>query len=418
MKETRFFNKNFNILMFGSFISMLGGVAAGTAIGFQVYDETQSVLLFALTQVFYYVPKFFVPIMVGPYVDTHSRKRIIVTLDFIYTFLFIGITYALFTIGFNLIILLVLNVLLSILDSVYGPAFDSLFPDTCKKDKLDKAYSISVLIGPLSNIIVMPIVVIAYNKFGLEYIMLFNALTFLFAAVIEIFINVEESIKESSESTFKEDFKEGVDYLKVEKGVKAIFIFSFFQTLVWGCHQTLLLPYFETTTKVGFGKESYAMLTLIMTVTRLGTGLFQSAFITHKPEKKFNRARKLHIILGVATLFIYIGPLEYIFFVWGLIGMLGIVTLTVRESALAQYIPGNMRGRLLGIRSTAIFAGLTIGTLVSGVLGEYYNLIVVGTAFTVIELISALFIFNYFKKDLTVVYNKDTTKDTVEESLS
>ena len=94
--NSKLWTRNFTIITLGSIVSMLGNSVSGFAIGLMVLDYTNSTFLFALFMVIYNLPKVAAPLFAGPYVDRFSRKKVIYTLDFIssgiYLLLFIALS--------------------------------------------------------------------------------------------------------------------------------------------------------------------------------------------------------------------------------------------------------------------------------------------------------------------------------------
>ncbi|XMB67929.1 MFS transporter [Mycoplasmatota bacterium zrk1] len=402
-KVERLWNRNFSIITIGSFISMLGGVAANFAMGLFVYRETDSILMFALFIAINHVPTIILAPIIGPYIDTHSRKKIIVGLDFLFGFLFLGVAYAIYQIGFDIAIYLVISFFISLLGSIYRAAYEGLYPDTITKGKMQKAYSISSLIWPVSQIIVMPIVVSVYDYIGIEGIMIINAISYFIAAMAETLINVKESIKVNSTSSFVTDFKESISYLREEKGIFALNIRSFFTSLTWGAIMSVMLPYFETTP--GFGADKYAKLALFMTGARVVTGLLHSTVIKYPVKYKFRISFIIHIVLEIPTFFIFIIPLLGMQILWTIIGALGIITIVIRESAIKSYIPGVIRGRLATIMIVVNSVALISGTLLGGFIAENCGYKYIGFSFGILGLCATITIFTRYGKQMSKVYN-------------
>lgn len=102
----------------------------------------------------------------GPFVDRHSRKNIIVNIDTIYGFLFLFFSYITYIGFFNYTFYILLSIILGTLDSFYSVAYESLYPEFISKGNFSKAYSISSLIYPIANTIMVPIAGFAYELIG------------------------------------------------------------------------------------------------------------------------------------------------------------------------------------------------------------------------------------------------------------
>ncbi|MDI6453634.1 MFS transporter [Peloplasma aerotolerans] len=73
----KLWTRNFSILTIGSLISAFGSAAAGVAFGILIYQRTGSPLTLALFTVANIVPRVITGFLAGPFVDRHSRRRII-----------------------------------------------------------------------------------------------------------------------------------------------------------------------------------------------------------------------------------------------------------------------------------------------------------------------------------------------------
>ena len=95
MSMQKLWTKNFTIITLGTVVSMLGNAISGFAIGLLVLDYTDSTFLFALFMVVYNLPKIIMPMLAGPYLDNFSRARVIYSLDFLSSALYLGLYFML-----------------------------------------------------------------------------------------------------------------------------------------------------------------------------------------------------------------------------------------------------------------------------------------------------------------------------------
>lgn len=153
----RLWTKNFSILTIGSFISALGSSAASIAFGILIYERTGSPLTLAIFTIANIIPKILTGFLVGPYIDRHSRKKVIFSLDYVSAVFFLSIGIVLFTVFFDVLIFTILASLFGIIDTIYQLAFMSIFPEVITQKNHSKAYSLASLIWPLSAAMMAPI---------------------------------------------------------------------------------------------------------------------------------------------------------------------------------------------------------------------------------------------------------------------
>ena len=189
----KLWTKNFSIITVGTIISMMGNAVSNFALGLVVFNNTNSTLLYSLFIILNTIPKVIVPMIAGPFVDSRSRKNIIVNIDTIYGFLFLIFAYITYIGFFNYGFYIFLGVILGSLDSFYNVAYESLYPEFISKGNFSKAYSISSLIYPIANTIMVPIAGFSYEIVGVTPLFVFNAITFFITQAVERFIDADET---------------------------------------------------------------------------------------------------------------------------------------------------------------------------------------------------------------------------------
>ena len=255
-EQKKLWTKDFSILTAGTVVSMLGNAVAGFAIGLLVLDKTDSVLLYAAFMICYGLPRVLLPMFAGPYLDRFSRKRVIYSLDFLSAALYAVFFLLLLRGYFNYTVYLLLSMVIGSIDSIYSVAYDSFYPILIAEGNYTRAYSISSLIYPLSTAIMVPLAGLCYRTIGLAPLFLFNAVTFLIAAIFETQIRAAEphtaanATARFNGSQFLRDLKDGFAYLKRERGLNTITWFFFVMMLTSGVCMTLALPYFKSLTGV------------------------------------------------------------------------------------------------------------------------------------------------------------------------
>lgn len=383
-KPLPLWNKNFTIITIGSLISMLGSAVAGWAMGLLVYAETENSVAFAAFMVLYSLPRILLPLFVGPYLDRFSRRKVIYTLDFVSAGLYTVLFYILYNGWFNYYAFLAGCVLIGSIDSVYNVAYESLYPNLIPKGNFRKAYSISSLLYPLSAAVMIPVAGLAYtvSDKGIAFLFLFNALTFLIAAIFETRIRLDESQVTSDDtvtfSQFVSDFKEGLAYLRREKGLAVITVYFFTTMLCGGVMEVLMQPYFyrmaPETIPAPFatGVLLFTVISACNTVGRLAGGGVQY-FLKYPTEKKF--AIAVFVYLAICVLeggyLMLPNSLWWAMCLCNFVaGMLAVNSYNIRIAATQSYVPDSIRGRFNGVFEMFSILGTILGQLLGGWIGE------------------------------------------------
>lgn len=404
----KLWTKNFTIITFGTVISMLGNTLSGFGIGLLVLDYTGSTFLYALFMVAYNLPKIIMPLLAGPYLDKFSRRKAIYTLDFIsagmYGFLFFILRFELF----NYWILLFFSMVIGSIDSIYTVAYDSLYPNLVSEGNYSKAYSISSMIYPLAAIMV-PVAAYIYDRVGIAPIFLFNAGSFLVAAIFETMIKVEEKhtgdISERYNlKKYSADFKDGIRYIAAEKGLMVITVYFFITFLGTSAFDTLTLPYFKEEPSRGVMLYTFVMGCNVL--GRLIGGLMHYK-IKLKPERKFTIALVVYAATNIISMTVLYTP-EYIMMALMFInGFLSVNSYNIRISSTQSYVPDTNRARFNGTFGMICSAGTILGQLTSGALADKLPKREIIVAYAFVNLIAVYFVMLLGRKAVKKVYNRE-----------
>lgn len=414
----RLWTKDFKIITIGSIISMLGNSVAGFAIGLLVLDYTQSTLLFSLFMVVYNLPKIVAPLFAGPYLDRFSRKKMIYTLDFISSGIFLVMFFLLRANWFNYPFFLMIVLLIGTIDGVYSVAYESFYPNLVSKGNFSKAYSISSMIYPLAAFMV-PVASFIYTTTGSAApLFAFNAVTFFVAAIFETKIGYEEThIDEASFEkkgfsllSYKLDFKEGLQYMKEEKGLLIITIYFCITMFASGGVHVLLLPFFKNNPEL-FSSIPINVVTLYTIVSSFGVlGRLTGGFIHYKyhypVEKKFLIALVVYTSISILEAFQLYFPVPLMMLSFFTIGIMGVTSFNIRISATQSYVPDDKRGRFNGTFQMIVSAGSILGQLLAGFMGEVFPERNAITLFMSINLLAIIFIMYNKREHVKKIYNR------------
>jgi len=397
---------------------MLGNSVAGFAIGLLVLDYTQSTLLFSLFMVIYNLPKIIAPLFAGPYMDRFSRKKVIYTLDFFSSAVFFVMFLLLRAEWFNYPVFLGIVLLIGTIDGIYSVAYESFYPNLVSKGNFSKAYSISSMLYPLAAFMV-PVASFIYISSGSAApLFAFNAVTFFIAAVFETRIKYEETHMEENQSeskgfnmiSYKADFKEGIAYMKQEKGLLVITAYFFISMFAGGGIHILHLPFFKNNPEL-FSHIPINVVTLYTIISSFGVlGRLTGGFIHYKykypVDKKFIIALAVYTSITFLEAFNLYFPVPLMMLSFFVIGIMGVTSFNIRISATQSYVPDLKRGRFNGTFQMIVSAGNIMGQLLAGVLGEIYQERHIIMMFMAINLLAVVFIMYNKREHVKKIYNR------------
>jgi len=418
MKLQKLWTYDFTVITIGSLISMVGSSMAGFSISLLVLDYTGSTFLYMLFNVCYQLPLLFMPLIAGPYLDRMSRKKVIYWLDFLSAGLFFLMFLVLRAGWFSYLFLLASNTFYGAINSVYAVAYDSFYPNLITEGNSQRAYAVSSMLWPLASIM-MPVAAAVYEALDSAVpIFAANAACFFLAACFEQTIRCRETHMASAPPPdsagklrqYARDFREGLAYIRGEKGLLCIALYFTALNLCSGA-DNLILPFFRSHPQ-RFAAWPVAAVTLYAIVSNFEVaGRLVGGMVQYKvripPERKFLAALAAYAAIdaiGSLRLFLPIPLMAAAFFVQG---MLGVTSYTIRTTATQAYVPDTMRARFNGAFQMMTSLGTVAGSLLVGALAEVFpeRAVIVGI-YAVVLLSVYLFIYRG-RAHVADVYNRE-----------
>lgn len=404
----KLWNKNFTTLTLGSIVTMLGHAVSSFAISLLVLDYTNSILLYSLYLVAYYVPMVIMPMLAGPWMDNFSRTKVIYSLDFLAAALYLGAYFLIRSGWFQYGPLLLGVLLIGSIDSVYTVAYESLYPNLITGNNYAKAYSVSSMLQPLAEVMT-PIASLIYMKIGIAPLFLADAALFFIAACFETRITAPETYRDGKQARkdlryMLDEMKQGIHYMAGEKGLLFITGYFFFCTMCGTGSRTLWLPYFKSVASLGV--MTYTLVQSTMVIGRFLGGLAQYK-IKYPARRKYTIAVTVYASICVLDgLALYTG--RYVMMaMFFLSGLLAVTSYNIRLSTTQHYLPDTFRGRYNGCFQMFMNLGNIAGTLLAGALGTIFPVRGLVTIFMAVNFVGVFAIMLPGRRHVSKIYNQD-----------
>ncbi len=418
MQSNRLWTYDFTIITIGSVVSMVGGTLSGFAISLLVLDDTGSTFLYALFNVCYQLPMLVCPLLAGPYLDRMSRKRVIYTLDFTSAGIFFLLFLLLRTGWFSYPVLLLACVVIGAINGVYMVAYDSFYPNLISEGCYRKAYSVSSMLWPIAAM-TTPVAAAIYDYAGsVTPILAVNAACFFLAACFERTIRYQETHMAAAPpagglgagARFRRDFREGIDYLREERGLLIISLYFMVSNFCYGA-DNLQLPYFLNHAQ-RFAAWPVAAATLYAIVSNCNVaGRFAGGLLQYKlsfpKEKKFAIALFVYVSICLLDGTVLFLPIPLMMLFQFIQGVLGVTSYTIRTAATQAYVPDTKRARFNGIFQMMISAGSILGNLAAGALAEVFSERVVVAGINAFALAMVYVFMVRGRSHVAAIYNRD-----------
>ncbi|MCC0634470.1 MFS transporter [Clostridioides sp. ZZV15-6388] len=209
------FNKNFNLIVLGQIISILGSSLLRFGLSTYILDTTGRADIFAALYAISNIPLLFSPIG-GAIADRFNRKNLMVIFDFMSSIIIFTFICLLSSLNNSIILIGVIMVLLSIISSMYQPTVQASIPLIVNEKDLEQANGIVNGIGSLSSMFAPVLGGLLYGLIGIKMLLITSCIAFFLSAVMEMFIHIpfnKREVNGSIVSTIVSDMKEGFSYV-------------------------------------------------------------------------------------------------------------------------------------------------------------------------------------------------------------
>lgn len=243
IKKSVFKNKNFVLLFLGQVVSNLGTQIFNFAMSIYIYDITDNNAIiagiyFALGGIIFFLLTPFA----GAIIDKIDKVKVVYITDFINGFSIVAAGAIIFT-GVNntvaLIVLFATTIILAVNGALFNPAIRVLPAYMLDDEQQQQASSLVTGLFALYSIIGGIVGALLYSYVSVEFIFLFNGLSFIISAISEMFIRVSTKHKDEIIMTVKTIISDIVIGFKYLVKMKPIFhlllmasVLNFFTTPV------------------------------------------------------------------------------------------------------------------------------------------------------------------------------------------
>jgi MFS family permease len=401
----KLWNLNFFLLWQGQFVSKIGDVMYGIALGFWVLLMTDSTALMGTIMAVTALPKIFLSPFLGVFVDRISRKKIIICMDVIRGFLIILL--GIFSI-FGLIqiwMLYLTGIILGICSAFFNPAIKSTLPDIVPNSKLLKANSTYSLTDSISMIFGYSVGGFLFNILGASIIFLVNGISFLFSSISEIFINIPKIIPKDKKFAYLTELKSGFIFILNKKGLTFLISFCIAMNFFGIIGITLILPYCKRYQYLGVTK--YGILMAFLSIGLLAGHLLMSMIKIAPKNRFFIFCLTIFLCCISIIMFPFISFFPILAILMSIYGVCGAFNGVILQTVFQFVTPQEIRGKVFSLLQSLLTATAPIGFACCGIIAEFISLKALISGSWVIMLL--LFIPILFSNSLKQLLNIEPT---------
>lgn len=404
MKDKR----NFILYLTGRFISFIGTGVQQIALPLFILDLTHSGALMGVFSALNLVPNLITSPFAGILGDRKDRRKIMVISDFGRGILVCILGFLAFGGKLNIYILFGAQILISIMDSIFGSASSAIIGELLGEDELMRAMSARGGLDAFSMIIGPALGGVIYGFFGIKVVFFINGASFIFSGIMSafmIYVCKNHNNEKLTIKAFFNDNKEVLTFIKSNKGLMQLFTFAMLSNLLIAPFIDIVLPY-VIKKAIGFSSQQYGYLmatfTIGVLIGNVALGIFAKRIETKVTLNAGLFVEALIFLVLSISVFPsgvkFLGGPSWLFFAALTIIFLSIGTAnacvnTPIGTNLQKMVSNDMRSRFFSLLGIFSQGAVPLGSMVYGVLLDkfhYYYILLVVVILNVI--VTAIFV--------------------------
>lgn len=325
----------------------------------------------SLLTFFTFAPKALVSIFIGNFIDKHSKKNIIVITDTVSAYCSLAVCLLLYTNSLSIYHIYIINIVLGFMEAIQSPASSVAIGIIVPKDKYEQISGLMSVSENL-NTVLYPMLAAALMGFsGIEAVLAFDIGAYILAILIMIFfIKIPEVQVEEEEEKIFSGFKEGIAYLKINKGIFYIIIgMTLLNFLSRLSYENILSPMI-------LARSNNSEFILGVVTSLIGFGGIVGGLLVSTVKLPQNKVKMLFYSAAFSFLF---GDLLMAFgqniYIWSIAAIAASLPIPFTFAAQTVLIYNNVKteiqGRVFAVRNALKFTAIPMGILLGGAISEY-----------------------------------------------
>lgn len=363
--------KKYIVLWLSQCVSQLGSSMTSFALVLWAYEQSHSALSVSLMAFCDYVPYILISLFVGAFVDSHSKKAIMLVSDTIAAAGSLSVLLLLVTGHLSVWNIYLINVVMGVTTAFQQPASAVAVGNMVPKEKLSNVSGMNSFSSNLIMVVRPMLAAALYGLGGLPLLLAIDLLSFAFAfCILLFFIQIpDHPEKRKHDSPFAGTI-EGFAFLKKERGLLYIMLtmalVNFFSRLTY---ENILSPMI-----LARSGDSSMALGIVNACMGIG-GILGGAIVSFKKESR----NKVGLIYISAALSFLLGDITMALgrnvFWWSFAGIAASLPIPFimagENTILYRKIPVEMQGRVFAVRNAVQYSTIPIGILLGGILADY-----------------------------------------------
>ena len=386
--------KNFYMYGGGRFVSFIGSGIQAMALPLYIVDSTGSGTLMGILSMFTLLPMLLMSPFSGVMGDRWNRKNIMIVMDFGRGILAVFLAILVIMGKFNLYILFFMQILISVMDSMFNSSSAALMPDLINENELIEANSIKSGLDAAATILGPILGGLIYGIWGIKMVFCINGISFIVSAIFSMLIRYNRKIanvEKISVKTFIYRNSEVLKFILEKKGLFQLFTFAMFANFLLAPLFDIVMPY-VLKKEVGFTSQQYGY---VMGALAVGLLLGNVAILTYFKKLGLRKLMRYGFVIETALrVIVCVFLLPYVISLygggtWALLISIAVFSMmmeffnafvnTAISTNLQNLVPAEMRARFFSIMGMFSQGAIPLGTLLFGILLDrmkYYEILI------------------------------------------
>lgn len=378
--------RNVALLVSGRLVSLAGTGIQLIAIPLFILKMTGSGTMMGLFTIALLAPMLLCAPFAGVLGDRLNRKHLMVIADCARGLLVGALALsALFNV-LNLTILFILQVFVSIMDSLFNAASDGILPDLANQEDLPKvnaakgsADAMTMIAGPVLGGVI-------FGLIGIKWVLIINAASFFISAILESSLKYRKTTQDKgkmSVSTFMHEIGQAIRFIGKARGLMILFIFACVLNFLVNPIFEVVMPYITTKT-IGFDYMQYSLLLASFMVGLLVGNLYTGGIFKKVGAEKLMKrgmvGQGIVFLLTAGAFFPIIGAWLG-GATWAYFGVIAVTLFTIGflntwvnmplQVNMQTMVPTEMRSRFYSILGFFCQAAVPVGAVIYGLLLDH-----------------------------------------------